>query len=72
VGAELPTYQRLALAYGALPWASTPEPDTRIASIFDEVDPQTGPRFADAHERWTTRRRPSRSSTTSTPASRCW
>jgi hypothetical protein len=49
--AELPTYHRLAVAYGALLWASTPEPDIQIASIFDEVDPQTGPSFTDAHER---------------------
>jgi hypothetical protein len=48
---DLPTYQRLALAYGALLWASTPEPDIKIASIFDEVDAQAGPRFTDAHER---------------------
>jgi hypothetical protein len=50
-GSELPTYQRLVLGYGALLWASTPEPDIRIASIFDEVDPETGPSFTDAHER---------------------
>jgi len=51
VDAELPTYQRLAMAYGSLLWAGTPEPDIQIASIFDEVDPQTGPSFTDAHER---------------------
>jgi hypothetical protein len=48
---ELPTYQRLAIAYGSLLWASTPEPDIKIASIFDEVDPQVGPLFTDAHDR---------------------
>ncbi len=51
VDAELPTYQRLARAYGALLWADTPEPDIQVASIFDEVDPQTGPSFSDGHER---------------------
>ena len=43
VNAELPAYQRLALAYGVLLWASTPEPDIQIASIFDGFDPQAGP-----------------------------
>jgi hypothetical protein len=51
VDAELPAYQRLALAYGALLWASTPEPDIRIASVFDDVDPETGPLFAESHPR---------------------
>jgi hypothetical protein len=49
--AELPTYQRLAVAYGALLWANTHEPDIQIASVFDEVDPQSGPSFSAAHER---------------------
>jgi hypothetical protein len=30
---------------------STPEPDIRIASIFDEVDTEAGPVFTDSHER---------------------
>jgi len=51
VNAELPSYHRLAVAYGALLWASTPEPDIKIAAIFDEVDSQAGPLFTDAHER---------------------
>jgi hypothetical protein len=51
VDAELPAYQRLAIAYGALLWASTPEPDIRIAAVFDDVDPETGPLFADSHPR---------------------
>jgi hypothetical protein len=51
VDAELPTYQRLAVAFGALLWASTPEPDIRIVSIFDEVDPETGSMFIDSRER---------------------
>src|SRR6266498_2734986 len=48
VDADLPAYQRLAIAYGALLWASTPEPDIRIASVFDDVDPETGPLFTDS------------------------
>jgi hypothetical protein len=51
VAAELPTYQRLARAYAGLIWASTPSPDIKVATVFDEVDPQTGPRFAAEHER---------------------
>src|SRR6266542_3876981 len=51
VDADLPAYQRLAIAYGALLWASTPEPDIRIASVFDDVDPETGPLFTDSHPR---------------------
>src|SRR6266540_2972833 len=51
VDADLPAYHRLAIAYGALLWASTPEPDIRIASVFDDVDPETGPLFTDSHPR---------------------
>jgi len=51
VDAELPTYQRLAKAYGSLIWAATPSPQIRMATVFDAVDPQTGPRFADDHVR---------------------
>ena len=51
VGTELPTYQRLAVALGALLWASTPAPHIRIVSIFDEVDPATGRLLADLNER---------------------
>ncbi len=51
INAELPTYQRLARAYASLLWASSPSPDIKVASVFDEVDAQTGPRFTDAHER---------------------
>lgn len=51
VGAELPTYQRLARAYAGLIWASTPTPDIRVAAVFDEFDAQTGPRFAAGHQR---------------------
>jgi hypothetical protein len=51
VGAELPTYQRLARAYADLIWAGTPKPDIKVAAVFDEVDAQTGPRFFGDHER---------------------
>jgi hypothetical protein len=51
VGAELPTYQRLARAYAGLIWASTPSPEIKLAAVFDEVDVQAGPRFAAEHER---------------------
>jgi hypothetical protein len=51
VGAELPTYQRLARAYAGLIWASTPSPEIRVAAVFDVVDLQTGPGFAAEHER---------------------
>jgi hypothetical protein len=51
VGAELPTYQRLARAYAGLIWASTPSPEIRVATVFDEVDGQAGPRFAAGHQR---------------------
>lgn len=50
-GEELPVYQRLARAYGALVWAATPEPDIEIAAVFDEVDARTGPRFRPDHTR---------------------
>ncbi len=51
VGAELPPYQRMARAYAALIWASTPAPEIRMAAVFDAVDARTGPRFAEDHER---------------------
>jgi len=51
VGAELPAYQRLAKAYAQLVWAATPPPDIQIATVFDEVDAQAGPRFSVSHER---------------------
>jgi hypothetical protein len=51
VGAELPAYQRLARAYAGLIWASTPSPEIKVATVFDEVDARTGPRFAAEHER---------------------
>jgi hypothetical protein len=53
VGAELPTYQRLARAYAGLIWASTPPPQIKVAAVFDEVDATTGPAFNAEHERLT-------------------
>ncbi len=32
-------------------WASTPDPDIQIASIFDGFDPQNGPSFGNDHAR---------------------
>jgi hypothetical protein len=49
--AELPSYQRSARAYAGLIWARTPAPEIKIATVFDEVDAETGPRFAAWHER---------------------
>ncbi|HVQ89588.1 MAG TPA: hypothetical protein VMU51_01010 [Mycobacteriales bacterium] len=51
VGAELPTYQRLARAYAGLIWASTPSPEIKVAAVFDEVDAESGPRFTAEHQR---------------------
>jgi hypothetical protein len=51
VGAELPMYQRLAIADGALIWARTPAPEIRMAAVFDAVDARTGPWFEHDHAR---------------------
>ena len=48
---ELPAYQRLARGYGELVWAVAQDPGIQLASIFDEVDPQGGPRFSPDHPR---------------------
>jgi hypothetical protein len=48
---ELPVYQRLARGYGELVWAVEEDPGMQLASIFDEVDPQDGPRFSPDHPR---------------------
>lgn len=45
---ELPSYQRLARAYGALLWACAPDPGVRIAPVFDRVD-RAGPAMAPDH-----------------------
>ncbi|WP_238012838.1 hypothetical protein KZZ52_15305 [Dactylosporangium sp. AC04546] len=47
--AELPGYQRLARAYGALLWATVPDSGVKIAVLFDRVDPQAGPRMHPDH-----------------------
>jgi hypothetical protein len=51
VGAELPQYQRLARALGELLWTDAPGPGPRLARLYDEIDPETGPRFAADHPR---------------------
>jgi hypothetical protein len=48
---DLPLYQRLARGYGQLVWAAAPDPGMRVAWLFDEVDPQQGPRFSPDHPR---------------------
>lgn len=48
---ELPTYQRLARGYGELVWAAAQDSGMQLASIFDDVDPQDGPRFSTDHPR---------------------
>ena len=49
--AELPVYQRLARGCGELIWAAAPDPGMQVAAIFDEVDPDDGPRFSQDHPR---------------------
>jgi hypothetical protein len=41
--AELPRYQRLARAYGALIWARTAHREVRVAALFDELEPAADP-----------------------------
>jgi hypothetical protein len=48
---EPPAYQRLASGFGELIWAAEEDPGMLIASIFDDVDPQDGPRFSPDHPR---------------------
>jgi hypothetical protein len=48
---DLPLYQRLARGYGELAWAVAEDPGMQLATIFDEVDPQAGPRFSPSHPR---------------------
>ncbi|MEX5636815.1 hypothetical protein [Parafrankia sp. FMc2] len=45
-GGEAPAYQVLARTGGALLWALEPAVPISVARVFDEVDPQDGPRFA--------------------------
>jgi hypothetical protein len=48
---DLPIYQRLARGYGELVWAAEPDPGMQVAWLFDEVDPDDGPRFSPEHPR---------------------
>jgi hypothetical protein len=48
---DLPVYQRLARGCGGLIWAAANDPGMLVAVIFDEVDPQDGPRFSADHPR---------------------
>ena len=48
VHARLPSYQRFARAYGALLWTREPDPQLRLAKVFDEVD-ERGARIAPDH-----------------------
>jgi hypothetical protein len=48
---EPPAYQWLARDWGELIWAAAEDPAMQVASIFDEVDPQDGPRFSPGHPR---------------------
>jgi len=48
-GYELPVYQEFARAYGELLWAATDDPGIRIATVFDEVHADAGPRFRPDH-----------------------
>ncbi|WP_239339845.1 hypothetical protein [Frankia sp. CiP3] len=50
-GSELPVYHRLARSSAALLWAAAPEREIRVARVFDEVTPETGPRFHAGHPR---------------------
>jgi hypothetical protein len=50
-GCRLPMYQELARSCGELLWAAVKDPGIRIAAVFDEVDPDEGPRFRPDHAR---------------------
>ncbi|CAO5147296.1 conserved hypothetical protein [Frankia sp. AiPs1] len=45
-GVEPPSYQVNARICGALLWARDPGVEASVARVFDEVDPDSGPRFA--------------------------
>jgi hypothetical protein len=47
--ADVPAYQRLARGYGALLWSRGNEHEVRLATLFDEVDPQRGPAMRPEH-----------------------
>ena len=48
-GFQPPIYTELARSYGELRWAAAPASSIQLASIFDEVDADTGPRFLPDH-----------------------
>lgn len=50
-GDSLPDYQRQALGSAALLWAQRAEAAPTLVPVFDEVDPQGGPRFSTEHLR---------------------
>jgi hypothetical protein len=49
IGASLPEYHRSALASAALLWAVRADEEPEVVPVFDRIDPQTGPSFADDH-----------------------
>jgi hypothetical protein len=53
-GIDLPSYHRLIRGSGELIWAAAEDPGLRVATIFDEVDPQDGPRFSSGHPQLST------------------
>jgi hypothetical protein len=48
-GSELPVYTELARSHGELLWAAAPDPGIQLASIFDDVDGESGPLFRAGH-----------------------
>jgi len=51
VGGDAPVYQRMAMTDGRLLWSAAEATELKIARVFDEVDPASGPSFAADHER---------------------
>ena len=49
LGAQLPQYQRMARGYGGLLWSRAADTGIQIAVLFDEVDPETGPKMNADH-----------------------
>ncbi|KFU75209.1 hypothetical protein SAMN04489729_7094 [Amycolatopsis lurida] len=45
-----PRYQRTAQMQGKLLWSPHGDAEIKVARVFDEVDPENGPRFASDHE----------------------
>lgn len=48
-GLKIPVYQEFAQTYGELLWAAAPDSGTWLATIFDEMDAETGPYFRSDH-----------------------